>query len=95
MTSASKKVELIVDNDRFTNMITAFIILNTLFLSFEQYDQPEYLTKASDVANYIFTVIFALEMCLKIFGLGVKRYLQDGFNIFDCIVVILSLVELV
>jgi len=56
-------------------MITAFIILNTLFLSCEQYDQPEYLTKASDVANYIFTVIFALEMCLKIFGLGVKRYL--------------------
>jgi len=34
-------------------------------------------------------------MCLKIFGLGIKRYLQDGFNIFDCIVVILSLVELV
>lgn len=75
ITKASKAIEDIVENDKFTNMITAFIVLNTLFLSCEQYDQPEYLTKASDIANYIFTVIFALEMCLKIFGLGIKRYL--------------------
>lgn len=33
-------------------------------------------------------------MCLKIFGLGIKKYLTDGFNIFDCIIVILSLIEL-
>ena len=35
ITSASKKIELIVEHDTFTNMITAFIILNTLFLSCE------------------------------------------------------------
>jgi hypothetical protein len=39
--------------------------------------------------------VFALEMVLKIFGLGIKRYYQDGFNDFDAVVVIMSLVELV
>jgi hypothetical protein len=35
ITAASKKVEDVVENDKFTNMITAFIILNTLFLACE------------------------------------------------------------
>lgn len=34
-------------------------------------------------------------MVLKLFGLGIKVYCSDGFNIFDAIIVILSLLELV
>jgi hypothetical protein len=33
-------------------------------------------------------------MVLKLFGLGLKRYLSDGFNVFDGIIVIVSLIEL-
>lgn len=33
-------------------------------------------------------------MVLKLFGLGIKKYLKDGFNVFDGIIVIVSLVEL-
>ena len=33
-------------------------------------------------------------MFFKLFGLGVKQYVSDGFNIFDCFIVIMSLVEL-
>jgi hypothetical protein len=32
-------------------------------------------------------------MVLKLLGLGFKDYLRDGFNIFDALLVILSLVE--
>jgi hypothetical protein len=32
-------------------------------------------------------------MLLKIFGLGIKDYLRDGFNIFDAIVIIIGLLE--
>ena len=42
----------------------------------------------------MFTIVFALEMVLKLFGLGIRKYLSDGFNIFDGIIVLLSLVEL-
>ena len=33
-------------------------------------------------------------MVLKLFGLGIKKYLSDGFNVFDGIIVIVSFIEL-
>ena len=32
-------------------------------------------------------------MVLKIFGMGIKGYLSDSFNIFDGLIVIISVVE--
>ena len=32
-------------------------------------------------------------MLIKIFGLGLKNYLKDGFNIFDSIIVISGMLE--
>jgi hypothetical protein len=40
-----------------------------------------------------FTVVFTFEMCLKIIGYGCISYLGDGFNVSDCLVVTLGLVE--
>jgi hypothetical protein len=33
-------------------------------------------------------------MIMNLIGLGIKGYVSDGFNVFDGIVVIISLVEL-
>ena len=38
--------------------------------------------------NFIFTMIFTVEMIIKLYGLGIKGYCGDNFNIFDGIVVI-------
>ena len=46
------------------------------------------------VTNYIFTVIFLLEMIFKLIGLGFKVYVKDGFNLFDAFVVFVSLIEI-
>ena len=42
----------------------------------------------------VFTAIFAAEAALKIMALGLFKYLQDKWNCFDIVIVILSLVEL-
>ncbi len=44
--------------------------------------------------NLFFTVLFALEMVSKLIGMGPKEYVRDTFNIFDGVIVILSIVEL-
>lgn len=44
--------------------------------------------------NLVFTIIFVVEMGLKLFGLGVVAYLRDPMNYLDGAVVILSVVEL-
>lgn len=45
-------------------------------------------------ANIVLTSLFTLEMTLKLMGLGFWDYIRDGFNIFDAIIVTLSLVEI-
>jgi len=47
------------------------------------------------MANLVFYVIFALEMILKLYALGIRGYSSDRFNVFDGIIVILSTLELV
>ena len=39
-------------------------------------------------------VVFAVEMAAKIFAFGLKQYLQDGWNTFDGIIVVGSIVTI-
>jgi voltage-dependent calcium channel L type alpha-1D len=44
-----------------------------------------------DILNEIFTAIFAIEAIMKIVGFG-SRYFKDGWNVFDLIIVVGSVV---
>ena len=71
------------------------ILLNTLSLASEHYEENPAVTETNVVANLFFTVIFAVEMLLKLYGLGCRDYVADNFNNFDAFIVIMSYVELV
>jgi hypothetical protein len=43
----------------------------------------------------IFTVVFALEMALKLFAFGIKKFLVETINILDGFIVIMSMIELI
>ena len=45
--------------------------------------------------NEVFTWAFAVEMVIKLIGFGFRDYVRDAFTVFDAIVVILSVVDLV
>lgn len=49
---------------------------------------------ATDVLNYIFTGIFALEAVIKIISEG-KLYFSDGWNKFDLVIVLGSLIGII
>ena len=44
--------------------------------------------------NLGFTYIFTIDMSLKMFGMGITEYLKDSMNVFDALIVSLSLIEL-
>ncbi|KAA0147079.1 hypothetical protein FNF31_07654 [Cafeteria roenbergensis] len=50
---------------------------------------------ALELAGFVLTLIFTAEMCVKVAGLGPWRFIKAPFNVFDAIIVIASLVELV
>lgn len=90
-----KKVEIMIETPVFIFMTTFFILANTLTLSLDKYPMNKDYEEGLELANYIFTIVFALEMLIKIFGLGPKGYVRDSFNIFDGSIVVLSLAEIV
>lgn len=47
-----------------------------------------------ELANLIFTCFFSVELMIKLIGLGPVNYLKDTSNLFDMIIVSLSVVEL-
>ncbi|XP_077124789.1 sodium channel protein type 5 subunit alpha-like [Ranitomeya variabilis] len=89
-----KKGVTFVVMDPFTDLtITICIVLNTLFMALEHYKMTEDFEKMLATGNYVFTGIFTAEMVFKIIALDPYYYFQQGWNIFDSIIVTLSLME--
>ncbi|XP_076312220.1 voltage-dependent T-type calcium channel subunit alpha-1G-like [Tachypleus tridentatus] len=88
------KLKSFVNHRYFQRGILTAILVNTLSMGIEYHDQPEELTLAVEISNLVFTGIFGLEMVLKILAEGLFGYISNGFNVFDGIIVIISVVEL-
>ncbi|KAM6948357.1 sodium channel protein type 2 subunit alpha-like [Aplochiton taeniatus] len=74
--------------------ITICIVLNTLFMALEHYPMTEEFNGVLSVGNLVFTTIFTAEMVLKLIAMDPYYYFQHGWNMFDGIIVCLSLMEL-
>uniref|UniRef100_UPI0037E891E9 sodium channel protein type 2 subunit alpha-like n=1 Tax=Semicossyphus pulcher TaxID=241346 RepID=UPI0037E891E9 len=74
--------------------ITICIVLNTLFMAMEHYPMTEEFNTMLSVGNLVFTGIFTAEMVLKLIAMDPYYYFQQGWNIFDGVIVCLSLMEL-
>uniref|UniRef100_A0A4W6BY68 Sodium channel protein n=1 Tax=Lates calcarifer TaxID=8187 RepID=A0A4W6BY68_LATCA len=81
--------------DPFVDLaITICIVLNTLFMAMEHYPMTPEFDNMLSVGNLVFTGIFTAEMFFKLIAMDPYYYFQVGWNIFDSIIVTLSLVEL-
>ncbi|XP_074552328.1 sodium channel protein type 4 subunit alpha B [Halichoeres trimaculatus] len=81
--------------DPFVDLgITICIVLNTVFMAMEHYPMTEEFSDILSIGNLVFTGIFTAEMVLKLLAMDPYYYFQVGWNIFDSIIVTMSLVEL-
>ncbi|KAK2509921.1 hypothetical protein MC885_009977 [Smutsia gigantea] len=90
-----KKIIYFIVMDPFVDLaITICIVLNTLFMAMEHHPMTDDFKNVLTVGNLVFTGIFAAEMVLKLIAMDPYEYFQVGWNIFDSLIVTLSLVEL-
>lgn len=75
--------------------VIVLVFLNTSCVAVEHYGQPQWLTDFLFYAEYVFLVLFILEMCLKMYALGVRVYFESSFNKFDFFVVMGSIFEVI
>uniref|UniRef100_A0A096LZA3 Sodium channel protein n=1 Tax=Poecilia formosa TaxID=48698 RepID=A0A096LZA3_POEFO len=90
-----KKLLYTIVMDPFVDLaITICIVLNTVFMAMEHYPMTEEFEDLLSTGNLVFTGIFTAEMVLKLLAMDPYYYFQVGWNIFDSIIVTMSLVEL-
>uniref|UniRef100_A0A3Q3K9N9 Sodium channel protein n=1 Tax=Monopterus albus TaxID=43700 RepID=A0A3Q3K9N9_MONAL len=90
-----KQLVKIMVTDPFLDLaITVCIVLNTLFMAMEHHPMTAEFNCMLSIGNQVFSGIFTAEMVLKIIALDPYYYFQTGWNIFDSIIVSLSLMEL-
>ncbi|XP_056309768.1 voltage-dependent T-type calcium channel subunit alpha-1H [Danio aesculapii] len=85
----------IVDSKYFNRGIMIAILINTLSMGVEYHEQPDELTDVLEISNTVFTSLFVLEMLLKLSACGLFDYISNPYNIFDGIIVIISVCEIV
>jgi len=84
----------LVNTQTFSSIITVLIILNTITLGMEHHGMSLHQRNFLEGTNIFFTICFSIELILKVIGLGPHQYARDAFNIFDFVIVTISLVEL-
>ncbi|XP_028830078.1 voltage-dependent T-type calcium channel subunit alpha-1I-like isoform X2 [Denticeps clupeoides] len=85
----------IVESKYFNRGIMIAILINSISMGIEHHEQPEELTNILEICNIVFTSMFALEMILKITAFGCFNYLRNPYNIFDGIIVVISVCEII
>jgi len=69
------------------------VAINTLILAMDGL-VPDSWSDSLSQFNFAFTIIFTIELGIKVIGMGPIEYLRDTMNKFDATIVVLSLVEL-
>lgn len=77
----------------FALVIIALIILNTVILALDGYPIDYKRDVIFDKINIFLTWCFFSEMVIKIIGLGITNYIKDKVNIFDAIIVSLTVAD--
>ena len=80
----------IAKSKHFERFIIVCIALNSLALAVIWFEQPSIVGSVTEIVQYVFTVIFTIEVIIKIIAYG-KRYFIDPWHIFDILVVVGSI----
>ncbi|XP_073541121.1 voltage-dependent L-type calcium channel subunit alpha-1S [Phyllobates terribilis] len=89
------KVWYLVTSSYFEYLMFFLIMLNTISLGMQHYGQTAEFSHLSDILNVAFTGIFTVEMLLKLAAFKAKGYFGDPWNVFDFLIVIGSVIDVI
>ncbi|KAK5599939.1 Voltage-dependent L-type calcium channel subunit alpha-1D [Crenichthys baileyi] len=85
----------VVNSTGFEYVMFVLIVLNTLCLAIQHHGQSHLFNYAMDILNMVFTGVFTVEMILKLIAFKPRGYVGDPWNVFDALVVIGSVVDII
>ncbi|XP_071097067.1 voltage-dependent calcium channel type A subunit alpha-1-like isoform X10 [Haliotis cracherodii] len=88
-------IRKLVKSQAFYWIVIVLVFLNTVCVASEHYGQPDWHSDFLYYMEFMFLALFISEMFIKMYGLGVRVYFRSSFNIFDCVVIVGSIIEVV
>ncbi|XP_069572647.1 voltage-dependent L-type calcium channel subunit alpha-1D-like [Brachyistius frenatus] len=85
----------IINSTGFEYIMFVLILLNTVTLAVQHYEQSKTFSHIMDILNMVFTGLFTAEMLLKLLALRLRHYFIDAWNSFDALIVVGSVVDIV
>eukprot|EP00054_Salpingoeca_dolichothecata_P028079 m.210181 g.210181 ORF g.210181 m.210181 type:complete len:1539 (-) comp26120_c1_seq2:53-4669(-) len=89
------EIAVFVQSKTFVMIVMIVVFINTVFLAIDHAGQSQSLDDTLRIGNFVFLGIFTAELLFKLWALGPRNYILSKFNIFDAVVVFLSLLELI
>jgi len=84
----------LVQSNFFEGIVQAVIVLNTVTMVIVHHGSSETFDFTISVFNSIFVAFFILEAILKLLGYGPTYYFSQQENIFDFVLVVLSIIAI-
>ncbi|XP_062855013.1 calcium channel, voltage-dependent, L type, alpha 1F subunit [Trichomycterus rosablanca] len=85
----------LINSTGFEYVMFVLILLNTVTLAVQHYEQSKLFSYVMDILNMVFTGLFTVEMIVKLLALRLRHYFIDAWNSFDALIVVGSVVDIV
>ena len=83
------------DNRIFQFLVVTIIILNAILIGATTYQLEPIFLNAIHLLDYAITVFFVIEILIRFIGeKEKKKFFKDGWNVFDTIIVAISLIPI-
>ena len=76
---------------KFETVTMILIFINIVIMMTQHYKQSDDITCMLRIVNLIFTIIFTIELIMRVIALR-YQYFLDRWNVFDFLIVLFSLV---
>lgn len=90
MDHVENRAERFVNHPNFAKFVLYVILLNSFFLGIQTFDLPDYVRTLVNFGDRICIMIFVAELLLKI-AVYKRDFFKSGWNIFDFVVITISL----
>ena len=79
----------------FQFIVITIIILNAITLGVSTYELNAYITNSIKILDYLITIFFVIEILIRFIGEPKKiNFFKNGWNIFDTLIVLVSLIPI-
>lgn len=95
--TASDRAAKLVSHHWWNDVIAALIVLNAVIIGLTTYHQPDWLAAILNTADGVILGIFVVELLIRLLAVrfNLPKYLRDGWNAFDFLVIVANLLPMV